>query len=142
MTYKDKTKAYENRRARYLKHKAHIQAHAQKPEVKARRQALKKIYFQENKEYFREYALKKKYGISYDEYKKIIDKNKGCCPICVVVLTFGSANKDAAVVDHNHDTGAVRGVICNKCNRGIGLMSSKENLIRAIKYLDENDTAF
>lgn len=129
----------EKRHEKYLKHKAKIQAHNQKPEIKARRQKLRQIYFQINKEYFRSYALKKKYGISFDLYKAMIEKNNGLCPICGVLLIFDSKEGNAAVVDHNHDSGKVRGVICNKCNRGLGLLVNKDILLKAAEYLKEND---
>lgn len=69
------------------------------------------------------------YGIKYTEYKKLYKKQSGCCKICD--LPF-----DVLCVDHNHDTGEVRGLLCSRCNRGLGCFKDDKKLLKsAIKYL-------
>lgn len=58
------------------------------------------------------------------------------CPICTNTLTRNGYRR--AVVDHDHMTGLLRGVLCNNCNTGLGkLGDSKIGLLRAISYLTE-----
>lgn len=75
--------------------------------------------------------LNTKFSLSESEYISLVDKTKGVCVIC-----GGSLCEPA--VDHDHSTGKIRGVICNKCNRGIGLLGdSYDTLSAATKYLKE-----
>lgn len=47
-------------------------------------------------------------------------------------------DKSSLSVDHNHTTGKIRGILCNNCNRGIGLLGdTPESLLKAYKYLKE-----
>lgn len=72
-----------------------------------------------------------KYGLSEDQYKDMYLQQNGKCLVC-------SAEKEVLCVDHNHDTGQVRGLLCNKCNLGIGyLQDNPMNLKRAMEYLLE-----
>jgi hypothetical protein len=72
------------------------------------------------------YSLKHKYGI-------VIDYTLHKCEICNEPLQRG-AGKSA--IDHNHETGSLRGILCGKCNMGLGLFKdSTEVLQSAIKYL-------
>ena len=65
-------------------------------------------------------------------------RNRTNCEICDRILGSG---RDRAI-DHCHDTGKIRGVLCNECNRGLGLLKdNKEILSNAIKYLDEKGRA-
>lgn len=84
-------------------------------------------------------ALRRNYGITVDEYDEMLYKQNGVCKICGGIET--SSNKwgiKRLAVDHNHDTGKVRGLLCNNCNRGLGLLKdSTELLSNAIKYLKE-----
>jgi hypothetical protein len=89
--------------------------------------------------------LRTNYGITKPEKDKMVAKQKGKCLICDNILeeskitTKGESNKRIAVVDHCHETNKVRGILCSKCNRGLGLFEdSVDNLTRAIKYLKEN----
>jgi hypothetical protein len=60
---------------------------------------------------------------------------KGCCAICGVHQNERSDGKDLAV-DHDHETGEVRGLLCTNCNTGIGqLQEDPEVLLKAIEYL-------
>ena len=75
--------------------------------------------------------LKREYGICSKEYDRLLKAQSGCCGIC------GQPDSRRALsVDHCHSTGAVRGLLCSKCNRSIGLLGDTvESLEKALKYL-------
>ena len=81
--------------------------------------------------------LKKHYGIDLAAYNIILEAQNGVCAICKnpeTLIIKGALCKLA--VDHCHDTSKVRGLLCSKCNRGIGLLAhSVNNLASAIHYL-------
>lgn len=77
--------------------------------------------------------MKVRYGISYKEYETLYQKAKGCCEICGTL-------KDRLDIDHCHNTGKIRGVLCNSCNTGLGLFKDNaETLENAGKYLRHNE---
>lgn len=78
----------------------------------------------------------KKYGITTQDYDILFDKQKGRCAICD---TDDLGKFKYFCVDHCHDTGKVRGLLCHTCNRALGLF--KDDLTRlqnAVKYIGEN----
>lgn len=82
--------------------------------------------------------LKKTYGISTERYNELFSLTKGCCYICG--LHQSTFNK-ALAVDHCHETGKVRGLLCSNCNLGLGLFKdSVENLFKAQNYLEKQKT--
>lgn len=82
--------------------------------------------------------LKARYGLDLAVFDKLLEEQQGRCPICAVCLTFGRG-ASAAHVDHDHETGRVRGLLCSNCNRGLGCFKdSPEALTRALQYLKEN----
>lgn len=84
--------------------------------------------------------LKKGYGISLEDFnKKLVEQNYRC-KICDV---HQENLKRALCVDHCHKTGTIRGLLCDLCNRSLGLLKdNKEVLKKAIEYLEyyENNT--
>ena len=90
--------------------------------------------------YHRVSNLKQRYGMSLDEYHSIITNQNFACPICEVEIseTLGYKEKRPVVVDHNHDTGEVRGILCSMCNMMLGHARENTNILyRAIVYLSE-----
>lgn len=91
-------------------------------------------------EKFRFDGIKRRFGISEEEYKAMIIGQKGCCDICKQPETAMRNGKLLALaVDHNHDTGEVRGLLCGKCNTFLG--KAKEDigiLTNAISYLQKH----
>lgn len=76
--------------------------------------------------------LVRKYGITADEYDRRLDEQGGGCKICGKKL-----QRVRLAVDHNHKTGKVRGILCENCNRGLGIFKDDPNLLRsAIEYLE------
>ena len=83
--------------------------------------------------------LKKDYGINLDDYDRMLAEQGGVCAICkqperAFEKRFDRVRKLA--VDHCHDTGKVRGLLCTGCNQGIGNFDHNIELLRlAITYL-------
>lgn len=86
-----------------------------------------------NPEKFASYDRKKHYGLSHEDYLKLVVEQEGVCKIC------GNPPVRAHLdVDHGHETGKVRGLLCNSCNGGLGLFRDSQDLLRkAINYLEE-----
>lgn len=80
---------------------------------------------------------KRVYGIGLEDFLELLDKQRGKCAICLGVgFKMHEGIKETLVVDHCHETGKVRGLLCNNCNRGLGLFKdSIGNLGAAIEYL-------
>lgn len=69
-----------------------------------------------------------KYGISRDAFQIMLAQQNNLCAIC--------RTRPPKVVDHNHETLVVRGLLCQYCNRGIGLLGDNTTtLVSAIEYL-------
>lgn len=87
----------------------------------------------------RERRLKRKFGISQTEYDLILDSQDGKCAICGKPL-YDKLNKRLSV-DHNHDTGKVRGLLCSACNQGLGYFKDNPDLLlKASTYLISHET--
>lgn len=81
----------------------------------------------------RKYELKKLYGITPLEYDDLLEAQDFRCAIC---STDEPGHKGLFMVDHNHDTDEIRGLLCNKCNSGLGMFDdSVARLSLAIEYL-------
>jgi len=80
----------------------------------------------------------KRYGLSVDEYQALLRAQNNKCAICEA--PFGDERKTAPHVDHDHDTGTVRGLLCWACNFGLGhFQDCREILILAAAYLKKAD---
>ena len=98
-----------------------------------------KAWIDRNKEYNssrqRVYQLKNKYGITEEDYQLMFDNQGGKCAICLSVKQSGKWQRHG--VDHCHTTGVVRALLCNACNRGIGLLKDNPELLRsAANYIE------
>ena len=79
-----------------------------------------------------------KYGLTPDQYDDRLKSQNGCCAICKSNSPKTSRIKHFCV-DHCHKTGKIRGLLCSKCNRAIGLLEdSVEFLQTAIGYLSND----
>lgn len=80
--------------------------------------------------------LQKTYGITLENYNKMLQEQDGCCKIC---STTEPGGKGVFHVDHCHNSLAVRGLLCVNCNMMLGLVYDKPDvLLNAIKYLEEH----
>jgi hypothetical protein len=79
--------------------------------------------------------LKHKYGITHDDYLKLLEQQNGSCLGCGV--TAQQQYHGVLDVDHNHDTGQVRGLLCSNCNRLLGYAGDNSKVLRTLaEYLD------
>lgn len=84
-------------------------------------------------EYMRTRWLKHRYHLTLDEFDRILTKQKECCAICG---KHQSKFKKRLAVDHNHETGKIRGLLCSRCNMGLGFFQDDRKLLwAAINYL-------
>jgi hypothetical protein len=91
--------------------------------------------------YGREWNMQKRFGISCGEYDMMLKRQDGKCAICLEKEhrpDRRSGTKSLAV-DHDHKTGAVRGLLCADCNTALGLLDDSPDLIRsAMAYLERH----
>ena len=77
--------------------------------------------------------LKHRFGMTLEEYDELFDAQNGGCAICGGANTTGRR----LAVDHDHETGEVRGLLCFGCNIGLGKFKDDVTLVkRAAAYLE------
>lgn len=91
---------------------------------------------EDRKQRIRDGGLKFKYGISREDYFRMLDDQEGVCAICE-----GNNEGRYLHVDHDHNTNEIRGLLCRHCNHGLG--NFKDNprfLTKACDYLSYKET--
>jgi hypothetical protein len=86
----------------------------------------------------KEVYYRSKYGLSLDDVMKMEHSQGGRCAICQTPFEMADVRhrSGARCVDHDHDTGKVRGLICHHCNTGLGcFMDDPNKLAAAAAYL-------
>lgn len=86
----------------------------------------------------RKSALRTQYGLTYETYLELFDEQGHSCAICKRAVKPHSPDIiDTGCVDHCHDTGKVRGILCFDCNVGLGKFFDKPDALRAAaNYLE------
>lgn len=135
----------------YVEKKDQFAEYRRRPEVIERRKASRKQRYATDPEY-REKAkararsvdpetrraarLRIKYGLSVQEFDSLLEQQGGKCAICPAAV--GDKRGLPLYVDHCHDSGAVRGLLCADCNFGLGkFRDDPALLIKAAEYLSE-----
>ena len=90
---------------------------------------------EERSRYNKAWKLKHRYGITLEQYEAMVEEQGNCCKICG---KHRSAQKNDLAVDHCHRTGAVRSLLCVRCNAILGEINEFEGdkLDKLIKYLE------
>ena len=99
----------------------------------------RKSYYQseEGVKSSRKAHLKRMFGITLEEYDKKLNEQNGVCEICSEPEK--SIRNNFLAVDHSHETGKIRGLLCTNCNRALGLFKDNIELLeKAIKYLKKH----
>lgn len=130
----------------YEKQKRYLKRHAE------RRKETCRKYYEKNREKIlakvssekksrnawdrRIYHIKRHYGLTEPEYVSMLERQGGLCVICGLPPHDGRF----LVVDHDHDSGAVRDLLCLPCNSRLGVIEKTPDLIvKMIEYLEAWD---
>ena len=122
-----------NKERQKIKNKENYQLH------KEERKAWQREYNKNFPEIDRNNHLIVTYGITLEEYNLILERQNGLCAICSQPETVIRNGKLRALcVDHDHETGKVRQLLCNFCNTIIGYCDEDiEILLKAVDYLKQ-----
>lgn len=102
---------------------------------KERIAAQKREYYTRNKARIREQQAQKKYGVTPEQTEELLTAQGFKCAICHDDTPGGSGDWH---IDHCHASGAVRGLLCSRCNTGLGQFRDNTTfLANAIAYLDK-----
>jgi hypothetical protein len=136
------TKEYKNekkvkRKIYYENNKQVVLTKHRTPEFKERRRELEKIRYNKNKkkasESNRKKLLKREYDITTEDYCNLLIEQEYRCKIC---SKHNDELRLSLFVDHDHNTGLVRGLLCSTCNSGLGMFKDNpEIILKAYNYL-------
>jgi recombination endonuclease VII len=120
---KAKAKQLETSRRKWRKNRDHILA-------------KQRGYYAANREYRRKqaygYALARKFGLTAEAHAEMLASQNGSCAICLALDAPGQRLH----VDHCHKTGRIRGLLCARCNLGIGRFEDDKTILEsAVRYL-------
>lgn len=131
---KDESEFYKNR----------CESDGYQPWCKLCRKEADRTHYLLNKDWIKERewrsSLVRRYHITYEQYYDLLDSQNGVCAIC----KKPEPTKRQLCVDHDHACcpkeiscgKCIRGLVCSRCNRGIGLLNdSKRMLVSALEYL-------
>lgn len=100
-----------------------------------KRRAGARRYYKTHKEqvrtWKRNWQLKRRYGITLEQYNALLEQQGGACAICQRVPKAGRLH-----VDHDHKTKVVRGLLCYRCNRYHVSNHTLETAKRVVAYLE------
>lgn len=103
-------------------------------EWRNRRKAYKERYPDQMRAQQARADLRVNHGITLAQYDEILSAQGGGCAICGAAKP--SKHRERLYIDHNHETGVIRGLLCDNCNRGIGHLGEDiERLLKAVEYL-------
>lgn len=86
-----------------------------------------RLHYSKNKYQCYLKSIKLKYGLTKENYNKLLIKQNYKCFLCL--------RKRKLVVDHNHKTNQIRGLLCQRCNIGIGFLDNTNLVQKAINYV-------
>ena len=139
--HKDKNSSdgytYQCKACRNAKYKEYYHANTDKiKEKRDRDKDYRKEYYSdpERKFKYRKKWIERTFNIDYSLYEDLLAKQNNVCAICGREET--AKNAKYLAVDHDHETGEIRGLLCSACNRALGLLQDKPSIIeKAYKYL-------
>lgn len=113
--------------------------YGKRPKCKDHYNEEHRLWSQQNAHRIRNTNLKQNYGISLDEYEVLLAAQQGVCAICgkpEEQIHYSTGVPKNLAVDHDHNSGAIRGLLCGHCNNLLGAADDDiEVLEAAIEYL-------
>lgn len=143
MSAKDTLKNIEHRKNYYDKNRGRIQEYdKERNKNRDKEKRNKHLKEPEIRAAYRNRYLKSYYGITLEDYALLLGEQDGVCAICGNTETarHKSGEIKSLSVDHDHNTGQIRGLLCYKCNIGLGHFGDNmEYLQKAICYLSQTE---
>lgn len=103
-------------------------------EYRENRKSYSREWHVRNKSRSRDNQLSRKYGLNQEDLDDLINQQENRCAIC------GDEFQETPNIDHCHETGKVRGLLCRTCNVGLGHFKDNLELLQsAIRYLEETN---
>lgn len=107
-----------------------------RPQCKSCISIIQREYREKNPERVRTAWLKFHYGLTLQEYSDMLEACNGRCEVCGDL----PAHKGGLHIDHNHETGVVRGMLCFHCNSALGQVREDVERLRAlIAYIERHE---
>jgi hypothetical protein len=108
-------------------------------DAKARHNDYRRAWYAANADKVQDAEMQKRYGIGFDDYKRMFEAQDGKCAICrceEARVDHRTKKISRMAVDHDHTTGAVRGLLCHHCNVSLGGFKDDPNRLEAaLAYL-------
>lgn len=93
-----------------------------------------KIQRRDNPDVTKGYHLKDSFGITFEEYRQKLTEQNGVCAVC-----NQGPEKRKLCVDHDHESGKIRGLLCGRCNTALGSLKESVVIIQALlEYLKKH----
>jgi hypothetical protein len=106
-----------------------LRKHNAKQSTKERKRRHEQVFKERHPEYFRDKQILRQYGLTRQERDELFAKNDGLCWVC--------GQNPATDIDHDHNTGRVRGALCYNCNRALGHAKDNPKTLRSLAdYLE------
>ena len=100
------------------------------------RKASMAEYYRNNKDKAVNRQMMVNYGITLSEYNQLLDKQKGLCYICE---SHHTSQTRRLHIDHCHNSGKIRSLLCVNCNTALGLLKEDSNRVKKmIEYIEEH----
>ena len=138
-----KSSDQEPRKKYYIKNRETILG-----KLKKKYNADKDFYIKKTKRRYNSYKswkqnIKRKFGLTEDDYNGFLLEQNNCCAICGGSENWNKYGRTTRLsVDHDHKTSKVRGLLCNFCNSGLGSFRDNKNILQAaIRYLERSENA-
>ena len=143
---KDPSKVSATNKKSYIKHrfKRNAKSYEWVKNNPDKRKTISLNWYYNNKEQAalvgRKSLLKRKYGITQEDYERILKEQNNGCAICKCPQNLKTGKVISFCIDHNHITGEIRGLLCDPCNIALGKLkldnpNAKEILDNIAKYL-------
>lgn len=118
------------------KHPEKVRKHKRDEYHRNREKHLEYTRSSERRDRWFRWKLKRQFGISFDDFMSLMDSQLGLCAICHGEMDRGQTSNKRLNIDHDHKTGKVRGLLCFRCNTGIGSLNDDPKVLAsAIRYL-------